>query len=290
MMAAVVSACVLCGCGGLAGSSNVSTANRVPASSHVVIVVEENHSYPDVIGSSAMPYLNSLANQYGLATRYFADARPSIPNYFMLTTGHIETLNDAFGGTVTDNNLARILNAAGKSWRVYAEDLPSAGYLGGDTGLYAKRHDPFAFFSDVVNSTSQAANIVPFSQFSADLNGGSLPNLSFVVPNLNDDAHNGTLAQADSWLQTNIAPLLSNAQFQSDGLLIVVFDEGDDLDLQQIGGHVAAVIAGPRVKTGYRSTAFFQHESTLRLMLEALGVSSRPGNAAGAPSMAEFFR
>src|SRR5512142_1221648 len=153
----LVCALALAGCGGTATANNNNTpANptgnsaAVASSTHVILVVEENHSYGDVIGSSAMPYLNSLATQYSLATRYFANAHPSIPNYFMLTTGRIETLNDSFNGTISDNNLARVLNTAGKSWRVYAEDLPSAGYLGGDTALYVKRHDPFAYFSDVV--------------------------------------------------------------------------------------------------------------------------------------------
>jgi len=68
-------------------------------------VVEENHSYWQVIGNSAMPYLNSLASQYGLATRYYANVHPSIGNYFMLTDGQIETVNDAFSGTVSHDNI-----------------------------------------------------------------------------------------------------------------------------------------------------------------------------------------
>ncbi len=58
---------------------------------HVFIVMEENHSYSSVIGNPSMPYLNGLANQYGLATNYFANTHPSIGNYFMLTTGQIIT-------------------------------------------------------------------------------------------------------------------------------------------------------------------------------------------------------
>jgi hypothetical protein len=104
----------------------------VPPSSHVFIVVEENHSHSSVIGSSSMPYLNSLANQYGMATRYFADTHPSIGNYFMLTTGQIVTNDDNFSGTVSVDNLVRHLVSAGKTWKFYAESLPSVGYTGGD--------------------------------------------------------------------------------------------------------------------------------------------------------------
>lgn len=284
----------LAGCGGAAGnltgaSPAPATSATVPASSHVVLVVEENHSYSDVIGNTSMPYLNGLASQYGLATQYFADAHPSIPNYFMLTTGQIITLDDAFTGTVSSDNVVRELTSAGKTWRCYAESLPSVGYTGGDSGRYFKRHNPFAYLTDVLNSSSQTANLVPFSQFSTDLSANALPNFSFVVPNVDHDAHAGTLAQADLWLQTNLAPLLASAQFQQDGLLIIVFDEGDTIDVLNFGGHVAAVVVGPKVKRGFRSTSFYQHESTLRTILQALGVNVFPGNAATAPAMTEFF-
>src|SRR5664279_5812383 len=98
-----------------------------------------------------MPYLNSLANWYGLATQYYADTHPSIGNYFMMTTGQIITNNDSYTGTVTADNLVRHLISAGKTWNSYAEDLPSLGYVGGDTGNYARRHNLFTYLSDVFN-------------------------------------------------------------------------------------------------------------------------------------------
>ncbi len=265
------------------------TSSATPSIEHVIVVVEENHSYESVIGNPDMPYLNGLATRYGLATTYYANTHPSIGNYFMLTTGAIITNDDAFSGTVSADNLARILKAAGKTWKVYAESLPSTGYLGGDTGAYVKHHNPFAYFSDVIADPSQAQNIVPFSQFASDLSAG-LPNYAFVVPNVNDDAHSGTLATADAWLQSNVDPVLRSASFQQSGLLLIVFDESFLLDLANGGGHVAAVLAGPRVKPGFRSTTFFQHQSALRLALDTLGVKDLPGAAAGAPAMGEFFQ
>lgn len=303
VLAIILAVATMAGCGGTASrASNLTpqlpapTPTPIPtspppqASSHVVVVMEENHSYEQVIGNSSMPWLNGLASQYALAKRYFANAHPSIPNYFMVTTGQVVTYDDSFSGTADVNNLARILSAGSKSWRVYAEDLPAAGYTGGSTGAYLKRHNPFAYFSDVVNSPAVAANMVQFSQFAADLAAGTLPNFSFVVPNANNDAHDGSLATADSWLNTNIAPLLSSPQFQTDGLLLIVFDEGAALDIQQIGGHVPVVIAGPKVKRGFQSTTFYQHQSTLRLILKALGVTTFPGASGNAPEMTEFFQ
>jgi len=88
------------------------------------------------------------------------------------------------------------------------------------------------FFADVIDSNTQTQNLVSFSQFSIDLTNDALPNFSFIVPNLQDDAHDGPLSQADAWLKTNIAPLVSNATFRSDGLLIITFDESVGTDTQ----------------------------------------------------------
>ena len=259
---------------------------------HVFIVVEENANFGDVIANPALPYLNGLANQYGLAANYFANAHPSIPNYFELTTGQILTIIDAstpHNFPVDAENVVRDLLAAGKTWKSYAEDLPSVGYTGDDTGRYAVRHNPLAYFTDVQNDTRQVQNLVPFSQFATDRNAGSLPDFSFIVPNLCDDAHDCSLATADTWLKTNIDPLIQSPLFQKDGLLIIVFDEADTLDLTSGGGHVAAVIVSPQAKRGYKSIAFYQHQSVLRLTLEGLGATKLPGDAATAPAMWEFF-
>lgn len=236
-----------------------------------------------------MPYFNTLVSQYGLATQYFANGHPSIPNYLMLTTGQTESFDDNFSGTISDDNIVRELVKAGKSWKAYMESIPSQGYLGADSGTYLRHHNPFSYLSDVQNSATQTANIVPFSQFASDLASNSLPQYAFVAPDTNNDAHNGTLAQADSWLQTNIAPLLSNAGFQNSGLLIITFDEGDQADLDHGGGHVSTLIVSSQAKKGFQSQSLYQHQSTLRLLLEASGVNNFPGIAGSAPDMTEFF-
>jgi acid phosphatase len=262
---------------------------QVPKSNHVVVVLEENHSYSSVIGNAAMPYLNSLASKNVLATQYYANTHPSIGNYLMMTTGQIITNNDGYSSTISADNMVRHLLTAGKTWKSYAEGLPSVGYTGGDTGSYVQHHNPFSYFSDVRNSSVEKLNLVPFTQFASDLNNNRLPNFSFVVPNLNNDAHNGTLGQADSWLQAHIGPLLSNPDFQQDGILIILFDEALTNDATHGGGHVAAVVVGPGVKKGFKSTSLYQHQNLLRTVMDALGINSYPGAAANAKDMADLF-
>ena len=296
---ATLSVTVSSGGGGGSGGGGAG----VPGFSHVFVVMEENHSFSDVIGNANMPYLNGLVNANSLAAQYYADAHPSLPNYFMITAGAGTSITgsegDAYSGVVTQDNVVRALAAAGRSWKSYAESLPSVGYLGGDDGAYVQRHNPFVYFSDVQGSSAQADNVVPFTQLTADIAHGALPDYGFIVPNVNDDAHNcpvgmstctdaQKLAAADQWLSANIAPLLASPAF-TNSLLLIVFDEAEDTDTSYGGGHVAVVLVSPLVRAGYQSTTLYQHESTLRLMMEALGVADLPGAAAGAPEMNEFF-
>jgi phosphatidylinositol-3-phosphatase len=299
-----IAAVLQCGCGGGSNSSSSTPkVSTVPHFSHVLIVVEENHSYGAVVGNPSMPYLNGLISSNGLATQYFADAHPSLPNYFELTVGEglsITGPSNSFSTVVSQDNVVRALTTAGKSWKTYQEGLPSVGYLGIDTGTYVQHHDPFVYFSDVQNSSSQANNVVPFTQFATDLSGGTLPDYSFIVPDVNDDAHNcpagmssctdtQELAAADQWLSSNMGPLVTSSAFQN-SLLIIVFDEGALSDLQYLGGQVAAVIISPLAKAGYQSTTHYEHASSLSLMLEGLGVTDLPGAAATANDMGEFFK
>jgi phosphatidylinositol-3-phosphatase len=298
------------GCGGGSISSNLGggggsgSGNALPTPDHVFVVVMENHSFSQVIGSASMPYLNSLATAHSLATNYFGNVHPSIGNYFMLTAGQLVTADDGFSGTVTDDNIERALIGAGKSWKAYMESIPSAGYLGPNVGFYLRHHDPFAYFSDNVDSlgkpTAQAGNIVPFTQIQADLAAGTLPNFAFIAPNSVDNAHDcpggastcndsDKLAAADAWLKANIDPLINNAAL-ANSVFIITWDEGDLTDLTNLGGQVATVLVGTHVKAGFRSTTFYQHQHTLRLVLDLLKVGDRPGASSIAGSMNEFFQ
>lgn len=281
------------GPGGTASMSATVTVgtSAVPPSSHVYIVVLENHSFSSVIGSPDMPNLNRMANSFGLATNYFANVHPSMGNYFEMTAGQMVSTSDSFTATVTADNLARHLIAAGKTWKEYSEDIPSVGYTGGDTGLYVEHHNPFSYFSDV-RGTPQASNLVPVTQLQADIMAGTLPNFGFIVPNINDDAHSGPLSVADTWLQNNIfQTLLNTPPFQAggDGLLVVVFDESFTTDIQNGGGQVPVVLIGPNVRNGFKGATFYQHQSLLRTVNEALGLPNF-GDANTATDMKEFFK
>ncbi|MGH9587144.1 MAG: alkaline phosphatase family protein [Acidobacteriaceae bacterium] len=288
-------------CGGNAPSTN--SANSTPTrpttpppagSGHIVMVMEENQSYSTVVGSPNWPNLNNLIKDGALATNYYANDHPSLPNYFMLTTGQVLTHDDSSTKVWNVDNLARRMLAAHISFKIYAEGITN-GYLGGNSGLYVIRHNPFAMLSDIADNQKIANQCIwPFAQFAKDAANNSLPEFSFIIPNIDDDAHTGTASQADSWLQSNVVQPLSNyPTFQpgGNGVLIVDFDEGALKDTAHGGGHVASVFWGPGAKSGYKqkSPTLYQHQSMLRAIMDQLGLSNPPAAAASAPSMSEFF-
>jgi acid phosphatase len=267
----------------------------------VIIVVLENANYASVAGSAVMPYLNSLVPQGALLTNYFADVHPSLGDYFMMTLGSIPNADDNFPGPVSGDNVTTVLAAAGKTWKEYAENLPARGYVGGDVMPYLRRHNPFAYMANVQLDPAQAANIVPFPLFAADLAAGTLPHYAFVSPNAWHDAHTcpgaGTgsactqdqkLAAADAWLQANLAPILANSTLMSQSLVVITFDESAD-DLQNGGGQVFTLMLGSHVRPGFRSTTLYQHASLLRVSMDVLSVTA-PGAGATAPQMLEIFQ
>ncbi|GAC1657323.1 MAG: hypothetical protein NVS9B15_18650 [Acidobacteriaceae bacterium] len=305
---------LLTSCGGSATSSALNTIQQaigvgdgpgtspasIPSVKYFAIVVLENTNYSDAINSANMPFLMSLTAKGALATNYYADVHPSIGNYFEMTTGTPATIDDNFSGVVSTDNVVRELVASGKTWKEYAESIPSTGYLGGDQGAYLRRHNPFSYLSDA-QKASQAGNIVPFTQLSADAAAGTLPNYIFITPDQTHDAHSCAdlttncaqkqrLAAADRWLSTNLQPLLGNASFMTNGILVITFDESADENTNG-GGKVGTVLIGSHVKAGYQSgSTAYDHRSLLSLSMKSLGVSADINGANAAPQMGEFFQ
>jgi acid phosphatase len=287
------------GCGGGSsppfGGGPGPGGGSVPSSHHIVMVMEENQAFETVAGDTVLwPNLNKLIAQGALPTQYYANTHPSIGNYFMLTTGQTLTVDDNSTKVWNVDNIARHMISAGVSFRIYAEGA-TQGYVGGNTGLYLIRHNPFAMLSDVAGNPQTASKYLwPFSQFAADAAGNALPQFSFIIPNIADDAHSGLPMQADSWLQSRVVvPISATFAFKGggDGILIVAFDESLTADTTNGGGHVAPVLWGPIVKPGYTqsSKTVYQHQSMLATIMAALDLSGPPGAAANAPLMGEFF-
>ena len=171
---------------------------QVPQSKHVWIITEENHSYEAVIGNSNMPYYNSLAAKYGLATQYSSEQHNSLSALMWLVAGQPVTANDDTTTCYNLNNIVKQLIASGYHWRSYQEDLPYAGFTGVSHLNYVRRHNPIIDFTDSC-AAKQATNSVPFTQLANDIAKRTTPNYAYITPNLDHDSHSASLAAAPAW-------------------------------------------------------------------------------------------
>ena len=248
-------------------------SSSVPAYSHIVMVMEENHSYSETIGSgTGAPYINdTLVAGGALLTNYFAISHPSQPNYYAAYAGSTFGIRDDNPHSEADPTLATLLQAASKAFVGYAENTSDTSGT-----LYAAKHAPWTSFPE--NLTVQQ----DFSSFPTITTGfAALPPVSFVVPNLQDDMHDGTVTQADTWLQNNIDAYAQWAK-TNNSLLIVWFDEDDS------GGdnQVPLILYGAHVVPGTYGTAY-NHYNTLATICAAMSITP-PRNAAGVSMFGVF--
>jgi acid phosphatase len=237
-----------------------------------VIVVMENRAYSQVIGSAAAPYLNALARRGALLTSSYAVTHPSEPNYLALFSGSTHGLgNDSCPHRFATANLGSELIAAHLTFAGYSESLPAAGSGVCGAGLYARKHVPWADFSNVPASASK-----PFSSFPAG-NYARLPTVSFVIPNLCHDMHNCSTAAGDAWLRAHVSGY-ANWAMTHHSLLIVTWDESDG----GAGNHIATIFAGQQVRPG-RYTTRVTHYTVLHTIEQLYRL--RPDGAAAAAAV-----
>jgi phosphatidylinositol-3-phosphatase len=263
---------------------------------HVVWIWLENHSYGEIIGSPEAPYINALAGSCGLAANYHNISHPSLPNYVAATSGLPLAQLSRFRSDCKPARKCRAPSSAiftqTSSWRAYEESMPK-NCDRRNRGQYAVRHNPPPYYTAVANCT---ANDVPYTQLAGDLAAGTLPGFSFITPNLIDDMHDGTIAQGDAWLQSNLPTILGSTAYQSGALAVfVTWDEGEGgasnecaTNTGDVGCHVATIVISPSTAPGTQSATLFNHYSLLGSTEQLLGVPPL-GEAAAANSMLAAF-
>ncbi|MFV8317479.1 alkaline phosphatase family protein [Mycobacterium sp. 23] len=248
-------------------------AATLPSYAHVVVVIEENRSQANIIGNKAAPWINALAAGGAMMAQSFAETHPSEPNYLALFAGTTFGLTkDSCPVDVgAQPNLASELLASGHTFGGYSEDLPAVGSTACSAGKYARKHVPWVNFSNVPATVS-----VPFSAFPAPGNYASLPTVSFVIPNNDNNMHDGSIAQGDAWLNSRMSAYANWAR-ANNSLLILTWDEDDGGPRNQI----PTVFYGAHVQPGsYNET--ISHYNVLSTLEEMYGLP-KTGYAATAP-------
>lgn len=253
-------------------------AAAIPQPAHVVIVVEENRSEGNIIGNKSAPFISALAANGANMAESFAETHPSEPNYLALfagsTFGVTKDLCPVNGGNLP--NLASELLSAGYTFIGYAEDLPAVGSPVCSAGKYARKHVPWANFTNV-----PPANSVPFSAFPMG-NYANLPTVSFVIPNNNDNMHDGSIAQGDAWLSRQLSGY-ANWAVANNSLLVVTWDEDDDSARNQI----PTVVYGAHVQPGTYNDQI-NHYNVLSTLEQMYGLP-KTGNAVNAAPIADIW-
>ena len=282
---------------------------KVPRLGHVFTIVLENTSYEDVVstaGRAAMPFLTGLTARGVTLDAMFATGHVSLDNYIALTSGqppNALTSADCFQYNCVyqhphDKNIGDQLQAHDLSWKAYMEGMPTPcahgvqgqrdPYLGfGPTGGYATRHNPFMYYSDVVDHPARCdAHDVPYTNFTSDLAAKKVPNYSLIVPNTCNDAHNGGancgLATADAWLSANVPPILNSPAYARHGVLIITFDESNVSDTRGCcktaqGGRIFTLVLSPlSTHPGTHSATSYDDYSLLRTVQRGFGPPPPP--------------
>ena len=244
---------------------------RLPVPDHIVIVMEENHGYPQVIGAAAAPYMNALAAQGALFTDSHGVTHPSQANYLALFSGSPQGVTgDACPQHLAAPNLGSALPAAGRSFVGYAEDLPAPGSPVCNAGEYARKHSPWVNFANVPATANR-----PFDSFPGDY--GTLPTVAFVVPNLLNDMHDGSVGRADTWLQQHLDGYVRWAAGHN-SLLILQWDEDEGTG----DNRIPTIFVGPMVRPGTYGE-YLDHYRLLRTVEEMYGLPSLGQSAAAQP-------
>ncbi len=291
-------AVVLSGCGASdrrfghlqrAASPVLRLAAGPPA--HIAVIVMENEEYSDIIGSRATPFINRLASRFALAAGHFSISHPSLPNYLALTGGSTFGISsDCTDCSVSADNLGSQLTAAKIPWRAYMENLPTPCFRGSDAGTYAKKHDPFMYYTRLPPTACR--NVVGLAGLSADERSGRLPRFAWITPNLCHDMHDCSPATGDRFLSRLVPPLL--ASLGPRGLLLLTWDEGSsDQGCCHLasGGHIALIAAGGQARRGDVMRSTTDHYSTLQAIEDLLNLPRLRGAACRCtPSLAPLLR
>jgi len=258
----------------------------LPRPARVAVLALENRSYEQVIRSPRAPFLNRLARRYALATRYYALAHPSLPNYIALTGGDTYGIHTNCSTCVTPHhNLLNQLNRAEIGWRAYFEGLADGAALRARTARYNPHYNPFAYFERIAGSPSARRRIGNFTDLRRDVAARRLARFSWIAPDVFHDGHNSSLSQADRFA-ARLVPQVLRA-LGSRGVLYLVWDEGPNSDLRGAGGspgggRVVLIAAGGAARRGARSSVPVNHYALLRTIEANLGLPAL--RRAGLPS------
>lgn len=296
------------GSGG-SSSSGGGNADALPGHSikTIFVILMENNNWSSIYMQAAAPYLTSLTTnaQASWCSNYFENpsaVHPSEPNYIWLEAGsNLGFTTDADPSATHElsaPHLSKLMDAAGVTWKAYAEDVTAGTCPIASTGLYGAKHVPFVFFDDVVGTPPSATaqhcidHVVPYTQLKTDLASGKVAQYNFITPNLCDDMHGAVgcpttpeITQGDTWLSKELPMIMASSAYRDGGAIFITWDESE-------GGEfpIGMIALSPVAKgNGYQSTKKYFHSSMVRTVEEVFDLMPLLNDAANQSDLSDLF-
>ena len=279
---------------------------------HVFVIVEENHDWSAIKGNKNAPFINgtllikgAYTSQYYNVPKDLSALHPSEPNYILMEAGriafsdHTFTTNDVpsvKNSTSSQDHFVKLLEKQGLTWKSYQEDISGTNCPIANVNKYAAKHNPYVFFQDITGNPPSESNSYckdhnrPFNELKADLQSGNVPNYVFITPNLDNDMHDGSIAQADKWLSEVVPTIVNSKTFQQDGALFITWDEGNGLSDEN--NPIGMMMLSRFIKLGYTNSIEYSHVSYVKTIQEIFNISPLVGGAADSSTqdLSDFFQ
>ena len=240
----------------------------IPNFDHIVLIMLENQDYVTATNSTQMPQLTALEQKYVLLTNYYAVTHPSLPNYIALMSGSTQGItSDCDNCFVNQPNLTDEIEASGRTWKAYLEGMPTPCFVG-NSGKYVQKHNPLLYFDSIrLNAARCDRSILPLTSLDGDLANNTLPNFSYIMPDLCNSGHDCSAATADNWVNAMVTKLQASPALGKNSLIVVAFDEGSAQGSG--GGQVAVLLISPTALPDLSDNTSYTHYSLLKTILAA---------------------
>lgn len=270
-----------------AASPGGSAPSGLPDFAHVYVIVLENRGYPDIVGNSSAPYFNGLLHRYASLTDMFGETHPSQPNYFALFSGSTQGATTDGTYNLPARNLADQLESHGRTWAVFAQNVPYGCYTGGTSsggadgsGTYARKHNPAISFTNISGNPGRCSHITDFAHFDP-----AAADFELIIPNLCNDMHDCSTSHGDQFLASFVPRITGSAAF-ANSVLFITFDEGTTNAYG--GGRIATAVISPLVRPGSVDPELLHHYAIVRTIEDAWGLGCL-ANSCTSPNVGRLF-
>ncbi|HEX4717380.1 MAG TPA: alkaline phosphatase family protein [Thermoleophilaceae bacterium] len=261
---------------------------------------------PNVMGhydGRDLPYYWNIAKRYVLFDRFFTSAAAgSVQNHMFWVSGQAGSPVDVippngFGNipTIFDR-----LEKAGVSWKFYVQNYrPHITYRSrgnGDAGAQPV-WVPLLAYNRYLDNPKLLSHIVDMSEYYKDLQNGTLPAVSYLVPAGSSEHPPGNIKAGERFIRTLISQLMRSSSWKSSAFTWTYDDWGGwydhvkppQMDRYGYGFRAPALLVSPWAKRGFIDHTTLDFTSILKFIENNWSLKPLAQRDARANSLANAF-